>query len=75
MPFQVSGTKKGGMPVTVEKRPKGKVATVIGNVRGDKAELLAMSSSLKLFGGTALDLQTLEVKWSKNFNGTKRCIN
>ena len=42
MPFQVSGTKKGGMPVTVEKRPKGKVATVSGNVRGDKPELLAM---------------------------------
>jgi hypothetical protein len=37
MVFQVGGTKKGGMPVTVEKRPKGKVVTIVSNVRGDKA--------------------------------------
>jgi len=62
MPFQVSGTKKGGMPVTVEKRPKGKVATVIGNVRGDKAELLAMVKAAVGAGGSVAGHDSVEIQ-------------
>jgi hypothetical protein len=29
LPYEVLATKKGAFPVTVEKRPKGKVVTVV----------------------------------------------
>ena len=62
MPFQVSGTKKGGMPVTVEKRPKGKVATVISNVKGDKDELLAMVKAAVGAGGSVAGHDRVEIQ-------------
>jgi len=31
-PFEVLATKKGSFPVTVEKRPKGKVVTVVNSL-------------------------------------------
>ena len=37
--WRVCGTKKGGLPVVVEKRPKGKSVTVISNV--ERPHLLA----------------------------------
>jgi translation initiation factor 1 (eIF-1/SUI1) len=38
--YQVKGSKKGGLPVTAEKRNKGKHVTVVGNVTGDASALL-----------------------------------
>lgn len=39
-PYAVARTRKGGMPVSLENRPGGKVVTVVGNVSGDAAALL-----------------------------------
>jgi translation initiation factor 1 (eIF-1/SUI1) len=41
-PFFIQRTRKGGMPLSLERRPGGKVATLIGNVQGDAEALLAM---------------------------------
>ena len=41
-PFHIQRTRKGGMPLSLEKRPGGKVATLIGNVQGDAEALLAL---------------------------------
>ena len=62
MPFQVGGTKKGGMPVTTEKRPRGKTATVIANVRGDKDELLRLLQSSLGCGGRAVAHDRVEIQ-------------
>ena len=42
LPFEVRGTKKGGLPVAVEKRSKGKVVTVLSNLSGDLKELCSL---------------------------------
>mmetsp|Transcript_34528 Transcript_34528/g.83547 ORF Transcript_34528/g.83547 Transcript_34528/m.83547 type:complete len:247 (+) Transcript_34528:61-801(+) len=39
--YRVTGSKKGGFPVTVEKRSCGKKVTVIRNVSGDRSALLS----------------------------------
>ena len=41
-PFHIQRTRKGGMPLSLEKRPGGKVATLIGNVQGDADALLVL---------------------------------
>lgn len=41
-PFYIQRTRKGGMPLSLERRPGGKVATIIGNVQGDAEALLAL---------------------------------
>lgn len=41
-PFHIQRTRKGGMPLSLEKRPGGKVATLIGNVHGDAEALLSL---------------------------------
>ncbi|HOE66331.1 MAG TPA: translation initiation factor [Candidatus Hydrogenedentes bacterium] len=41
-PYAVARTRKGGMPVSLENRPGGKVVTVVGNVSGDAAALLKL---------------------------------
>ena len=41
-PFFIQRTRKGGMPLSLERRPGGKVATLIGNVQGDAEALLTM---------------------------------
>ena len=41
-PFHVGRTRKGGMPLSIEKRPGGKVATLIGNVQGNADALLSL---------------------------------
>ena len=63
MVFQVGGTKKGGMPVTTEKRPRGKTVTVIGNVKGDKEELIRLLKSRLGCGGHAIghDLSLIHI--------------
>ena len=38
--WRVAKTRKGGWPLTYEKRPGGKLATVIQNVSGDGAALV-----------------------------------
>ena len=62
MVFQVGGTKKGGMPVTTEKRPRGKTVTVIGNVKGDKAELIRLLKSSLGCGGHAIGHDKVEIQ-------------
>ncbi len=39
-PYRIAKTRKGGLPVTVEKRARGKVVTVVRNISGDGASLL-----------------------------------
>lgn len=39
-PYRIARTRKGGWPIRVERRPGGKVATVISNVSGDADALL-----------------------------------
>ena len=39
--YQVGKTRKGGWPLSVEKRPAGKVVTVIRNISGDAEALLS----------------------------------
>jgi len=51
--FSVSGGKKGNLPVSVEKRPKGKKVTIISNVQGSAKSLLSALSSLLGCGGTS----------------------
>lgn len=41
-PFQVEKTRKGGLPVFIEKRAKGKTVTVVRNVSGDAEALLKL---------------------------------
>ena len=62
MLFQVGGTKKGGMPVTTEKRPRGKTVTVIGNVKGDKEELIRLLKSPLGCGGHASGHDRVEIQ-------------
>ena len=62
MVFQVGGTKKGGMPVTTEKRPRGKTVTVIGNVKGDKDELIRLLKSSLGCGGHAIGHDRVEIQ-------------
>ena len=62
MVFQVGGTKKGGMPVTTEKRPRGKTVTVIGNVKGDKEELIRLLKSRLGCGGHAIGHDKVEIQ-------------
>lgn len=41
-PFTIQRTRKGGYPISLEKRPSGKVVTVIRNVSGDAEALLKL---------------------------------
>ena len=41
LPYHVTGSKKGGFPVAVEKRNCGKKVTLIRNVVGDRSALLS----------------------------------
>ena len=50
--FHVHGTKKGAIPVSVERRALGKKVTVIENVSGDADALLRMLKSRLGTGGT-----------------------
>jgi translation initiation factor 1 len=54
-PFHIQRTRKGGMPLSIEKRPGGKVATLIGNVQGDADALLAILKKKCGAGGVVRD--------------------
>ena len=62
MPFQVGGTKKGALPVVTEKRPRGKVVTVIRNIKGDKDELTKLLKTALGTGGHEIAHDTIEVQ-------------
>eukprot|EP00930_Biecheleria_cincta_P076988 TRINITY_DN6422_c0_g1_i1.p1 TRINITY_DN6422_c0_g1~~TRINITY_DN6422_c0_g1_i1.p1 ORF type:complete len:942 (-),score=147.54 TRINITY_DN6422_c0_g1_i1:105-2930(-) len=66
--FSVSGGKKGNLPVSVEKRPKGKKVTIISNVQGSAKSLLSALSSLLGCGGT-LRQETSGVHWTLEIQG------
>jgi translation initiation factor 1 (eIF-1/SUI1) len=51
--FRVRGSKKGGLPVAIEKRNKGKKVTVVSNVEGDSAALLSALKHAVGCGGVA----------------------
>jgi translation initiation factor 1 (eIF-1/SUI1) len=50
-PYLVARTRKGNWPVEVEKRPKGKHATVVRNVEGDADALLKQLTKRCAAGG------------------------
>ncbi len=51
VPYAVGRTKKGGLPIRVERRPGGKVVTVLSNVTGDADALLRALKSRCGAGG------------------------
>lgn len=50
--FRVERTRKGGFPVSLEKRPNGKNVTVIRNISGEAEALLTRLKKLCGAGGT-----------------------
>eukprot|EP00121_Abeoforma_whisleri_P011586 Awhi_evm1s10691 len=59
--YSVSGSKKGGFPVQIEKRAKGKKVTVIRNITGDPTELL-LGLKKKLGSGGVIIGNTIEIQ-------------
>lgn len=59
--FAVARTRKGGWPVSIEKRPGGKTVTLIRNVTGDAKALLSLLRKRCGAGGSvregAIELQ------------------
>jgi translation initiation factor 1 len=51
VPYRVARTRKGGWPVSFEKRAAGKLVTVIGRVSGDGGALLKALRKLCATGG------------------------
>lgn len=66
--FSVTGGKKGNLPLSVEKRPKGKKVTIISNVQGSAKSLLSALSSLLGCGGT-LRQETSGIHWTLEIQG------
>eukprot|EP00729_Bicosta_minor_P000627 gene627-618_t len=60
--WEVNGTKKGALPVKVEKRPKGKTVTILSNVYKEPQLLLTqlqrcLGAGGKLIGGGMIEVQ------------------
>lgn len=53
--FRVARTRKGGYPVSFEKRSAGKVVTVVREVSGDAEALLSLLKRHCAAGGKAFD--------------------
>jgi translation initiation factor 1 (eIF-1/SUI1) len=53
--FTIGKTKKGGYPVSIEKRAAGKVVTIIRNISGDTAFLLSLLKKHCAAGGKAFE--------------------
>lgn len=53
--FRVGRTKKGGYPISLEKRSSGKTVTVIRNVSGDTEALLTLLKKRCAAGGKAFE--------------------
>lgn len=77
-PYSIRGTKKGALPITVEKRPKGKVVTVIANVTGDSKALLHDLQLAAGTGGTAyadkIELQGNHESLAESLLRKKKCL-
>lgn len=54
-PFRVARTRKGGYPISVERRAAGKTVTVVRNVSGDTEALLTMLKKRCAAGGKAFE--------------------
>ncbi|MDX9974892.1 MAG: translation initiation factor [FCB group bacterium] len=59
--FRVERTRKGGLPIFLEKRPGGKSVTVIRNLSGDLEEVLTRLKKLCGAGGALKD-DTIEIQ-------------
>ena len=59
--WRVCGTKKGGLPVVVEKRPKGKSVTVISNVERPHLLLAKLQRTLGT-GGSVQGISKCELQ-------------
>ncbi len=53
--FRIARTKKGGWPISLEKRGAGKTVTIIRNVCGDTGALLALLKKRCAAGGKAFE--------------------
>jgi translation initiation factor 1 (eIF-1/SUI1) len=64
--FHIVRTRKGGLPIATEKRPGGKIVTVIRNVSGDAESMLGWLKKKCGAGGVvregAIELQGDHVK-------------
>lgn len=60
-PFRVARTRKGGYPISVERRAAGKTVTIVRNVSGDVDALLTMLKKRCAAGGKAFE-DSLEVQ-------------
>lgn len=64
LPYNISKTKKGSVPIRLEKRNKGKTVTVIFNVSGDAKELLKELKHAAGCGGVIKE-DTVELQGEK----------
>merc|ERR1712048_355057 len=62
--YSIAKTKKGGLPVRVESRGKGKKVTVVFNVTGDASKLLQELKQAAGCGGVLRE-GTLEIQGDK----------
>lgn len=53
--YRVAKTRKGGWPLSIEKRSGGKIATIIGQVEGDGEALLTALKKRCAAGGVFRD--------------------
>eukprot|EP00668_Euglena_longa_P036439 GGOE01046837.1.p1 GENE.GGOE01046837.1~~GGOE01046837.1.p1 ORF type:complete len:221 (+),score=58.91 GGOE01046837.1:61-723(+) len=78
--YTVAGTKKGGIPLSVETRAKGKKVTVLRNIEGDLTALLRdLKDQLGAGGvvhdnGTELEVQGEHEKRIEAFLRSKGCL-
>ena len=63
-PYSIGKTKKGGLPVRVESRSKGKKVTVVFNVTGDLKLLLSEMKQAAGSGGVVRE-DTIEIQGDK----------
>ena len=63
-PYTIGKTKKGGLPVRVESRSKGKKVTVVFNVTGDLKLLLSELKQAAGSGGVVRE-DTIEIQGDK----------
>ena len=64
MAYSITRTKKGGIPIRVESRNKGKKVTVVFNVTGDSRELLKELKHSAGCGGVVRE-DTIELQGEK----------
>eukprot|EP00927_Polykrikos_kofoidii_P040626 TRINITY_DN34688_c0_g2_i1.p1 TRINITY_DN34688_c0_g2~~TRINITY_DN34688_c0_g2_i1.p1 ORF type:complete len:934 (-),score=164.30 TRINITY_DN34688_c0_g2_i1:132-2846(-) len=76
--FSVSGTKKGELPLKVEKRARGKKVTIVPNVSGDATKLVRSLQALLGTGGTVRHAEgggwTVEVQGDQTARVTRALL-